>query len=233
MTFHVLTLFPEMFPGTLKHSLAGKALGSKWELKVYNIRDYSQDKHQNVDEKPFGGGAGMVMRPDVLGNAIENIINEHVIEKQIYFTPRGKVMEQNYISHLTNFNSALLLCGRFEGIDQRIIDFYNFEEISLGDFIMSGGEISALALIDACIRLLPGVINNQNALSEESFSSQNEFSGLLEYPLYTRPSEWNGLMVPEVLMSGNHKEIKNWRHDQAMKITKERRSDLWSKYKES
>lgn len=227
-----LTLFPEMFPGPLCYSLAGKALQKGiWNLEPVNIRDFAEDRHKTVDDKPFGGGAGMVMRPDVLGRAIESVKAAHPNTRLIYFSPRGSLLNQEKIRSLAGEEHLTLLCGRFEGIDQRIIEFYNAEEISLGDFVLSGGELAALALLDACVRLLPGVIINKETLGEESFGEDesDEYSGLLEYPHYTRPAIWQGLSVPEVLLSGNHADINNWRLRRAKEITEERRKDLWMK----
>jgi len=232
MAFHItfLTIFPEMFPGPLGASIAGKALESgEWSMDVVDIRDFAEDKHKTVDDSPFGGGVGMVMRPDALSNAIEHVIEKHNPEKMFYMSPRGKVFTQENVEEISKLENIAVLCGRYEGIDQRIIEEYALEEISLGDFILSGGEIAALALIDACIRLLPSVLSSREAVAEESFGC-GKFKNLLEYPHYTRPSEWKGRKVPEVLLSGNHGEIEKWRFDEAVKITKERRRDLWKKH---
>ncbi len=234
----VLTLFPEMFPGTLGHSLAGKALEKGiWSLKTLQIRDFATDKHKTVDDKPFGGGTGMVMKPDVLDAAIEHAktllppTTNHQPPTIIYPSPRGIPITQPLIEKLKE-EQMIFLCGRFEGIDQRVIDHHNMLEVSLGDFILSGGEIAAMAIIDACVRLLPGVIGNKDALSQESFAQTKEFARLLEYPHYTRPSFWNGKSVPDVLVSGNHAEIERWRLEQARLITQARRPDLLDKEKE-
>lgn len=229
-----LTLFPEMFPSFLQYSLAGKALENNiWGLDTVNIRDFAEDRHKTVDDKPFGGGAGMVMRPDVLGKAIESVQQQHPETRLIYFSPRGAVLNQQKIRSLAEEKHLTLLCGRFEGIDQRIVEHYNIEEISLGDFVLSGGEVAALALVDACVRLLPGVITNKETLEEESFgdSEGGEYSGLLEYPHYTRPAIWCERAVPEVLLSGNHADINSWRLQKAEEITEERRKDLWKNRK--
>lgn len=219
-----------MFPGPLGVSLAGKALErGVWSLEAVNIRDFAEDRHKTVDDKPFGGGAGMVMRPDVLGKAIDAIRAKQPRTKLIYFSPRGAVLNQEKLQELVKEEHLTLLCGRFEGVDQRVLDHYAIEEISLGDFVLSGGEIAALALMDACVRLLPGVMNNSETLHEESFGVGGEFSGLLEYPHYTRPAVWQGLAVPEVLLSGNHAEISRWRLCQAEQITQVRRKDLWAR----
>ena len=227
--FHaqVLTLFPEMFPGPLAHSLAGKALQKNiWSLETVNPRSFATDKHQTVDAPAYGGGPGMVLKPDVIQKAID-----HAQEKQkgplIYLSPRGKCLNQDKVESLIESKSVTLLCGRYEGLDQRIIEHNEIEEICIGDYILSGGELAALVLLDACIRLLPGVMGDQNSGVEESFSS-----GLLEYPLYTRPEVWNGLKVPEVLLSGHHKNIQEWKKNQSIGHTKKVRPDLWAKYLE-
>lgn len=226
-----LTLFPEMFPGPLGYSLAGKALEEGiWNLETLNIRDFATNKHQNVDDKPFGGGIGMVMRPDVLEGAIESVLAKQPTSKLIYMSPRGQVLTQAKAKQLITTPHITILCGRFEGVDQRVLDAYNAEEISAGDFILSGGEIAALTLMDCCIRLLPGVIGKKGALDEESFGDNDDFSGLLEYPHYTRPSIWREIPVPDVLLSGHHEDIKRWRLAQAQELTEQRRSDLWKKY---
>ena len=226
-----LTLFPEMFPGCLGHSLAGKALEDGiWTLDTINLRRFAYNKHGNVDDKPFGGGTGMVIRPEVLGGAIDATQESHPETKLIYLSPRGKVLNQDKAFELIQIPHVTFICGRFEGIDQRVITHYNIEEISIGDYILSGGEPAALVVMDCCVRLLPGVISKQEALEEESFRSHNDFSGLLEYPHYTRPSVWNDVAVPEVLLSGNHAEIRKWRLQQSQEITKARRKDLWEVY---
>jgi tRNA (guanine37-N1)-methyltransferase len=223
-TAHILSLYPEMFPGPLGESLAGKGLSEKaWNLNVTNIRDFAVGKHRNVDDSPFGGGAGMVMRPDVLGTAIDATVEASKgIERLIYFSPRGRTIDQKFVRELAEGPGAIMICGRFEGIDQRVLDARNVEEVSLGDFIMSGGEIAALALLDAVVRLLPGVTGNSLSLEEESFSD-----GLLEYPHYTRPPVWEDRAVPEILLSGHHEKIKEWRQRQSEELTKQRRRDLW------
>lgn len=225
----LFTIFPEMFPGPLGCSLAGKSLAKGiWELDVINIRDYALDKHSSVDERPFGGGSGMVMRPDVLANAIENLPTKP--DKLIYFTPRGKLLDNQKIHQLTSLKHVAILCGRFEGVDERLLNEYDFDEISVGDYILSGGEVAAMLMLDACVRLLPGVIQGDSALLEESFACESEFEFLLEYPHYTRPNLWKGREVPEVLLSGNHEQIRKWRFERAKEITKERRPDLWERY---
>ena len=223
-TSRVLTLFPEIFPGPLGHSIAGRALqDGLWKLEATDIRSFATDKHRTVDDMPFGGGASMVMRPDVIDAALDSAALADA--PVIYLSPRGKLFDQKTAHRLAEGPGVTLLCGRFEGIDQRVIDSRNLEEISLGDFILSGGEPAAIALIDACVRLLPGVIGNKDSLVEESFAA-----GLLEYPLYTRPQSWCGRAVPEVLLSGHHEKIRAWRLAQAEQITRDRRPDLWARY---
>lgn len=222
-TATVLTIFPEMFPGPLGHSLAGKALAEGiWQLDTVDIRDFAQDKHRSVDDSPFGGGPGMVMRPDVIDAAIAGTEAPGPI---LYLSPRGYRLDQARVTALAAGPGVRLLCGRFEGIDQRVIDAHAIEELSLGDFVLSGGEPAAIALIDACVRLLPGVVGDAATLDEESFQN-----GLLEYPHYTRPAEWRGLAVPEVLLSGHHDKIRRWRVAQAEEATRERRPDLWERH---
>ncbi len=226
-TANVLTVFPEMFPGYLGYSLAGKALDEGvWTLNVTDIRDFATDRHKTVDDTPFGGGAGMVMRPDVLGRAVEAVYKTG--GRLIYFSPRGTQVTQKMVEDLADGGEATFLCGRFEGIDERVLEAYPFEEVSLGDFVLSGGEPAALAVLDAVVRLLPGVMGCRDSLKEESFSN-----GLLEYPQYTRPVEWNGRLVPEILSSGHHERIAAWRLSQAEDLTKRRRPDLWKTYLET
>ncbi|MBD0391425.1 tRNA (guanosine(37)-N1)-methyltransferase TrmD [Wolbachia endosymbiont of Pentalonia nigronervosa] len=220
----VLTIFPEMFPGSLGYSLAGKALKEKvWSLDIVNIRSFAKDKHSTVDDVPYGGGAGMVMRPDVLGSAVDSVLSTHTSTKLIYMTPSGTQFNQHIAKELIAFSHVTIICGRFEGIDQRIIDAYTPYELSIGDYVLSGGEPAAMVMLDACIRLLPGVINNLNSLAEESFSYNG---GILEYPQYTRPEQWREYKVPEVLLSGNHGKINGWRQKQSQLITKKRRPEL-------
>lgn len=223
-----LTLFPDMFPGPLGHSIAGKALDKGiWSLQTLDLRDFALDKHRTVDDSPYGGGTGMVMKPDVLARALDHAKSLLPDATMIYPSPRGVPMTQALVTKLiTPPSSVIILCGRFEGIDQRVIDHYGLLEVSLGDFILSGGEIAALALLDAAVRLIPGVIGNAEAITQESFSATENFAGLLEYPHYTRPPDWNGLGVPDVLLSGDHEKIKNWRLEQAKEITRKRRPDL-------
>lgn len=219
----VLTLFPEMFPGPLGESLAGKALADGvWSLATVNIRDFAVDKYGTVDDSPFGGGPGMVMRPDVVHAALEAAAGGP--GPAIYLTPRGRPLDQATVRSLAAGPGMTVLCGRYEGVDQRVLEAHDMVEISLGDFVLSGGEPAAIALIDACVRLLPGVMGDENSLEEESFQS-----GLLEYPHYTRPAEWMGRRVPDVLLSGHHEKIRAWRREQAERVTRERRPDLWAR----
>jgi tRNA (guanine37-N1)-methyltransferase len=220
----VLTLFPEMFPGPLGHSLAGKASArGDWTLDIVDIRAYATDRHATVDDTPFGGGAGMVMRPDVLERALDASADPR--GPVIYVSPRGAPLTQSRVKALAREPAVTLLCGRYEGIDQRLIDDRELVEISVGDFVLSGGEPAAIVLLDACVRLLPGVLGDPASLAEESFES-----GLLEYPHYTRPADWHGRAVPEVLLSGNHAAIAAWRRAQAERVTQQRRPDLWARY---
>jgi len=219
-----LTLFPEMFPGPLGASLAGKALNDRvWTLETVDIRGFASDKHRTVDDSPFGGGAGMVMRADVLDAAIA--ASRPPGTPLIYLTPRGKILDQPRVRALAAGPGVTLLCGRYEGVDQRLLEAQDVEEVSLGDFILSGGEAAAIALLDAVVRLLPGVVGKTESLENESFET-----GLLEYPHYTRPDVWNGRDVPEVLRSGHHAKVAAWRQAQAEEITRVRRPDLWAAY---
>nr|WP_298683117.1 tRNA (guanosine(37)-N1)-methyltransferase TrmD [uncultured Dongia sp.] len=225
-TARILTLFPEMFPGPLGQSLAGKALEKGiWRLETMQIRDFAPDKHRTVDDTPFGGGAGMVMRPDVVDAALA-AASADGLGPAIYLTPRGRLLTQELVGQLATGPGVVVLCGRYEGLDERVIEARGLIEVSLGDFVLSGGEPAALALIDACVRLLPGVMGAEETLDEESFTA-----GLLEYPHYTRPAVWNERAVPEVLMSGHHEKIKAWRQTQAEETTRSRRPDLWDAYR--
>ena len=221
----VFTLYPEFFPGPLGSGLYKKALEKKlWSLEVVNIRDYASDKHKTVDDTPFGGGSGMLMRADVVANSLDkNISNKN--EPIIYLSPKGKKFDQNYAQKIIN-NNINIICGHFEGVDQRLLETRKIEEVSVGDFILSGGEIGAFILIDTIVRLIPGVIGNPNSLTEESFERN-----LLEYPQYTKPQKWEKKEVPEVLLTGDHAKIKDWRLAQSEDITRRRRSDLWKNYK--
>lgn len=222
----VLTLFPEMFPGPIGVSLTGKALEKNlWHLSVRDIREHGIGKHRTVDDTPAGGGPGMVMRADVACAAIDSAHESNPNVPAIYLTPRGTPLTQKRVQELADGPGAILLCGRFEGLDQRAIEARNFEEISLGDFVLAGGEIAAMALIEACVRLIPGVLGDETSPADESFSA-----GLLEYPQYTRPQTFEGREIPAVLLNGNHGEIARWRREQAENLTKSRRPDLWTLY---
>jgi tRNA (guanine37-N1)-methyltransferase len=219
----VLTIFPEMLPGPLAHSLAGKALAAGlWRLDTVDIRGFARDKHRSVDDAPFGGGAGMVMRPDVLDAAIAGAGG---VGPLILLSPRGPRLDQERVRGLAAGPGLRLVCGRFEGVDQRVIEARDMAELSLGDFVLSGGEPAAIALIDACVRLLPGVVGRPESFAEESFAE-----GLLEYPHYTRPAIWQGRSVPAVLLSGDHARIRAWRRAEAERLTRERRPDLWQRF---
>ena len=220
----VFTLYPELFPGPLGSGLYKKALEKKlWSLEVVNIRDYATDKHKTVDETPFGGGSGMLIKADVLANSLEkNISNKN--EPIIYLSPKGEKFDQIYAKKILGKNINII-CGHFEGVDQRLLETRNIEEVSVGDFILSGGEIGAFVLIDTIVRLIPGVIGNYNSLNDETFERN-----LLEYPQYTKPQKWEEKEVPDVLLTGNHKKIKDWRLARSEDITRRRRPDLWEKY---
>ncbi|NQV82288.1 MAG: tRNA (guanosine(37)-N1)-methyltransferase TrmD [Rhodospirillales bacterium] len=222
----VLTLFPEMFPGALGLSLAGQGLKDGiWALETVDIRDFAGDKHRSVDDAPFGGGPGMVLRPDVVSAAIEAATALAKDLPLIYLTPRGRSLNQARVKELAKGPGAVLLCGRFEGLDERVVQAHAVEEVSLGDYVLSGGEVAAIAVVDACVRLLDGIIGTPESLAEESFET-----GLLEYPQYTRPQEWKGRTVPDVLVSGHHEKVRAWRKEQSEAITRERRPDLWARY---
>jgi tRNA (guanine37-N1)-methyltransferase len=220
----VLTIFPEMFPGPLGLSLAGKALASgAWSLDVVDIRSFATDKHRTVDDTPAGGGPGMVMKADVLGRAIDATATD--TRPRLLMSPRGTPLTQARIEALTGDAGVVLVCGRFEGVDERVIAARGLEEVSVGDYVLSGGEIAAMALIDACVRLLPGVMGTAASGAEESFTD-----GLLEYPHYTRPQVWEGRPIPEILLSGDHAKIAAWRRAEAERLTKARRPDLWAAF---
>ncbi len=228
-TVKVLTLFPQMFPGPLGLTLAGQALEKGgWALETVDIRAFARDKHRTVDDAPFGGGPGMVMLADVVDRAIEAALEPGRRMPLIHLTPRGRPLTQTRVRSLAQGPGMILLCGRYEGVDERVLEACAAEEISLGDFVLSGGEPAAVALIDACVRLLPGVVGSAQSLAEESFER-----GLLEYPQYTRPQVWQGRAVPEVLTSGHHENVDAWRRAEAEKVTRERRPDLWSRYVET
>ena len=222
----VLTIFPEMFPGPLGHSLAGRALEQGiWSLEPVNLRDFATDRHKSVDDEPFGGGAGMVMRPDVVARAYDEVAGHGPNRPAICLTARGRPLTQARVEALAEEPGVVVLCGRFEGVDQRVIETRGFEELAVGDVVLSGGEPAALVLLDACVRLLPGVVGARASLADESFQG-----GLLEYPQYTRPQVFEGRAVPEVLRSGHHERIEAWRRRQAELTTEMRRPDLWARY---
>ena len=221
----VFTLYPEMFPGPLGIGLYQKALEKKlWSLEVVNIRNYAEDKHKTVDDTSFGGGSGMIIKPDVLANSLDKHIKTK--EKIVYLSPKGIKLDQKLAKKLSKEKKVNLICGHFEGVDQRVLETRNIEEISIGDFILSGGETAAYIFIDVIVRLLPGVLGNDQSIYEESFENN-----LLEYPQYTKPQKWESKCVPDVLLSGDHAKIKDWRLSQAEAITRRRRPDLWEKYK--
>ena len=227
-TARVLTLFPEMFPGPLAHSLAGKALEQGiWALETFDIRSFAKNRHQVVDDTPFGGGAGMVMRADVIDRGL-NHISKLVPNKNVpilYLTPRGSPLTQAKVRDLSGGRGIVVVCGRYEGIDERAVDVWNMEEVSLGDYILSGGEPAAISLIDASVRLLPGVMGSNLSKIEETFEK-----GLLEYPQYTRPRTWRERKVPDVLVSGHHEKVRAWRQKESERLTRKRRPDLWDLY---
>ena len=224
MTFRasILTLYPDMFPGSLGQSLAGRALQrGDWAFEATNIRDFATDKHASVDDTPAGGGAGMVLRANVLGAAIDAVSPQGDERPRLLMSPRGRPLNQARVRELAAGSGAVIVCGRFEGVDQRVIDGRNLEEVSIGDYILSGGEVAATVLLDAIVRLLPGVMGNAQSGTHESFEN-----GLLEHPHYTRPAEWEGMSIPEVLTSGDHAKVDAWRHEQSLALTRQRRPDL-------
>ncbi len=228
----VITLMPDMYPGPLSHSLIGDAYGrGLWSLDVINVRDYGVGKHQQVDDSPYGGGAGMVIKPDVIDAAINAASIRNPGAALIHLSPRGEQMTQ---AHFIELSKAPLtvICGRYEGIDQRVLDKHNIREVSLGDFVITGGDLAAMVLIEGCVRLLPGVVGDEASLAEESFGIHGRYTNLLEYPLYTKPAEWEGRCVPEVLTGGHHAKIDAWRLEQAEALTQTRRPDLWTRYRE-
>jgi len=223
----VFTLYPEVFPGPLSKGLYGKALSKDlWNLKIVNIRDAAEDKHKTVDDTPYGGGSGMLLKADVLAKSLDQ--NKIEGERIVYLSPKGKKFDQKYAQELSNEKSVSFICGHFEGVDERVLTTRNIEEISIGDYILSGGETATFVLIDSILRLLPGVLGNENSKKDESFEN-----GLLEYPQYTKPQIWEEKSVPEVLLSGDHSKIKDWRLSQSEAITRDRRPDLWQKYKKN
>ena len=223
-TARIFTLYPDMFPGPLNEGLFRKAMEKNiWNLEKVDIRKYATDKHTTVDDTPYGGGSGMLMKPDVVASAIDKNVKKG--EKVIFLTPRGKIFNQNIAKKLSLEKTINIICGRFEGIDQRVVETRNIQEYSLGDFILSGGETAAFVFVDAILRLLPGILGNENSIKDESFEN-----GLLEYPQYTKPQIWEEKEVPNVLLSGDHAKIKHWRLSQSEAITRVRRPDLWQKY---
>ena len=223
----VFTLYPEVFPGPLSKGLYGKAMSKNlWDLKVVNIRDAAEDKNKTVDDTPYGGGSGMLLKADVLAKSIDQNKNEG--ETILYLSPRGKKFDQSYAKKLAREKSLSLICGHFEGVDERVLSTRDIEEVSIGDYVLSGGETAAYVVIDSVLRLLPGVLGNDNSKMEETFEN-----GLLEYPQYTKPQIWDKKAVPDVLLSGDHSKIKDWRLSQSEAITRVRRPDLWEKYKKS
>ena len=221
----IFTLYPEAFPGPLNKGLYGKALSNKiWNLDIINIRDSAKDKHKTVDDSPFGGGSGMLIKPDVLARSIDQHVNKS--EKIFYLSPKGKLFNQETAKFLSKEHCINLICGHFEGVDQRLLETRNIEEISIGDYILSGGETAAFVIVDSILRLIPGILGNEESVHEESFEN-----GLLEYPQYTKPQLWEEKNVPDVLLSGDHSKIKDWRLSQSEAITRHRRPDLWQKYK--
>ena len=220
----IFTLYPDLFPGPLDIGIYKKAKENKtWDLKVINIRDYSIDSHGSVDDTPFGGGSGMLLRPDVVASALD--ANTKPGEKIIYLSPKGKKFDQNEAKSISKLDKVNILCGHFEGVDQRLLETRNIEEYSIGDFILSGGETASFVFVDALVRLLPGVLGNQESTKEESFENY-----LLEYPQYTKPKDWEGKSPPDILFSGDHAKIKGWRLSQSEAITRRQRPDLWKKY---
>ena len=223
----VFTLYPEVFPGPLSKGLYGKALSKElWNLKVVNIRDAAEDKHKTVDDTPYGGGSGMLLKADILAKSLDQ--NKTESERIIYLSPKGKKFNQLYAKELSKEKSVSFICGHFEGVDERVLSTRNIEEISIGDYVLSGGETAAFVVIDSILRLLPGVLGNEKSKEDESFEN-----GLLEYPQYTKPQIWEEKAVPEVLLSGDHSKIKDWRLSQSEAITRDRRPDLWQKYKKN
>ena len=221
----IFTLYPEIFPGPLAGGIYGKAMDNGlWSLKTINIRDYAEDKHKTVDDTVFGGGSGMLMKPDVVARSLDKNISKG--EKIFYLSPKGKKFNQNFADSLSKQNGINLICGHFEGIDDRLLSTRNIEEVSIGDYVLSGGENAALVILDSVLRLIPGVLGNENSVKDETFENS-----LLEYPQFTKPKIWEGKSVPDVLFSGDHAKIKSWRLSQSEAITRRQRPDLWEKYK--
>ena len=223
----IFTLYPEIFPGPLDKGLYGRALSNKiWDLNVINIRDFSEDKHKTVDDTPFGGGSGMLIKADVLARSIDKYTKKN--EKIFYLSPKGKLFDQETAKLLSKENYINLICGHFEGVDQRLLETRNIQELSVGDYVLSGGETAAFVILDSILRLVPGIIGNKSSAEDESFEN-----GLLEYPQYTKPQLWEEKNVPDVLLSGDHSKIKDWRLSQSEAITRDRRPDMWQKYKKN
>ncbi len=234
MQVKILTLLPDMFPGPLAYSVIGRALQKGiWSLEVINIRDFALDRYHTVDGPSVGGGPGMILRPDVLADSIKYAKNGCDDYSIMYMSPRGNVLNQTKSREISYKKKIIIICGRFEGIDQRIIDHFHIEEVSIGDYVLTGGEIAAYALLDGCVRLLPGVLTNDSVFVEESFGHDSVYTSLLEYPQYTKPLIWNDVHVPEILVSGHHKNITEWKLQQAEVYTKKHRPDLWQIYKKS
>ncbi len=232
-TARVITLFPEVFPGVLGASLTGKALqDGRWRLEPIDLRMFGEGKHRNVDDTPAGGGAGMVLRPDIMGRAVRFAMRDAPSDRVrwplVYLSPRGRRFDQPMAERFSKCEGITLICGRFEGLDERVIEHFDIEEVSLGDFVLTGGEIAAEAMLDATVRLIPGVLGNAASTEEESFSE-----GLLEHPQYTRPAEWEGRRIPDILTSGDHGAVARWRQEESERITRERRPDLWEKHREN
>tara|TARA_B100000579_G_scaffold304474_1_gene254315 strand:+ start:60 stop:743 length:684 start_codon:yes stop_codon:yes gene_type:complete len=222
----IFTLYPEYFPGYLNKGLFGRSMGKIWDLETVDIRDYADDKHKTVDDTPYGGGSGMIIKADILARSIDENVKDK--EKIIYLSPRGKLFNHEYAKKLSSEKSLNLVCGHFEGVDERVLENRNIEEISIGDYILSGGEVAAFVVLDSILRFVPGILGNANSSIEESFEN-----GLLEYPQFTKPQIWEEKSVPNVLISGDHAKIKDWRLSQSEAITRDRRPDLWQKYKKN
>jgi tRNA (guanine37-N1)-methyltransferase len=227
MKFKIITLFPEIFPGPLTYSLAGKAISRKiFTIETINIRDFAEKKSKTVDNKPYGGGAGMILKPDIMQKSLEFAKNNSAKNRKIlYLSPSGKRLNQQFVNKLNRFEELILICGRYEGVDNRFLEYNEIEEVSVGDYILSGGEIASIILIDACVRLIPEVLGNKNSLNSESFQDH-----LLEYPQYTKPSMWMNIKVPDILLSGNHQKISDWRLKKSLEKTKKVRPDLFELY---
>lgn len=229
----ILTLFPELFPGPLGASILGDARErGLWRLETLHLRDFATDKHQKVDDTPCGGGAGMVMKAEVVDRAITEARSQKPEARRIYLSPRGTPLTQSLVEELAREPGLILLCGRYEGVDQRVLDHHKIEEISVGDYVLAGGEVAAMVLLEAALRLIPGVLGEAASAEEESFATHGNYAGLLEYPHYTKPPLWKGMEVPPVLLGGHHQKIRQWRLEQAEEITRQRRPDLWERYRQ-